>query len=126
MPQTFIHGEFYASNVLISEHADPTRICPIDWEMAAIGPALLDLAALIAGNWPEEQRTEMAMAYYESLPPACNFYGSVEAFFQALRCCRLFLAVKWLGWSSDWQAPNEHRCDWLAEAAELSAAIESV
>jgi hypothetical protein len=126
LPHTFIHGEFYASNVLIGQAAGNRRICPIDWETAAIGPALLDLAALVAGNWPEELRTEMAMAYYETLPPAFNVYGNTESFFRVLHCCRLFMAIKWLGWSSDWQAPDEHCCDWLAEATALAPIIDSL
>lgn len=56
LPVTFIHGEFYASNVLVQETADGWRVCPIDWEMAAVGPGLLDLAALIAGTWTEEEK----------------------------------------------------------------------
>jgi thiamine kinase-like enzyme len=27
------------------------RVCPVDWEMAAVGPGLIDLAALTAGWW---------------------------------------------------------------------------
>ena len=40
LPVTLIHGEFYASNVLIQENADRVRVCPVDWEMAGVGPCL--------------------------------------------------------------------------------------
>jgi aminoglycoside/choline kinase family phosphotransferase len=123
LQQTFIHGEFYASNILIGSYDGRIRICPIDWETASIGPGLLDLAALVAGNWTEEQRTELALAYYETLNPVMRLYVNYDEFCQALRCCRLFMAIKWLGWSSDWQAPDEHRCDWLAEAMHLAPTI---
>jgi hypothetical protein len=125
LPQVFIHGEFYASNILISKCGDRIRICPIDWETSAIGPGLLDLAALVAGNWTEKQRAELALAYYQSLPSAARPFDNLQEFVRALCYCRLFMAVKWLGWSSDWQAPDEHRCDWLAEATQLVQAIES-
>jgi aminoglycoside phosphotransferase (APT) family kinase protein len=124
LPQAFIHGEFYASNVLISSRNGRLRICPIDWETAAIGPGLLDLAALVAGNWTDECRTELALAYYETLNRKMRPYVNYDEFCQALRCCRLFMAIKWLGWSSDWQAPDEHRCDWLAEAMHLAPIID--
>jgi len=53
---TFIHGEMYASNVLV----DGARVCPIDWEMAAFGPALVDVAALVAGpGWNETDAMAM-------------------------------------------------------------------
>ena len=125
LPPTFIHGEFYASNVLIKRCGNHVRICPIDWETAAIGSGLLDLAALVAGSWTEQQRIELAMAYYDALPSANRTYGDPDEFLTALRCCRLFTAIKWLGWSSDWQAPDEHQCDWLAEAMQLAPAIEA-
>ena len=124
LPQTFIHGEFYASNILIGRCGDRTRICPIDWETAAIGPGLLDVAALVAGQWTADERTELALAYFDALRRPMNPYSNYDDFAQALRCCRLFLAIKWLGWSSDWQAPDEHRCDWLAEAIELAPTIQ--
>jgi hypothetical protein len=125
LPQTFVHGEFYASNILISKCGDRLRICPIDWETSAVGPGLLDLAALVAGNWTEQQRAEIALAYYDSLPSVIRPYHNLQEFARALCYCRLFMAIKWLGWSSDWQAPDEHRCDWLAEATQLAGMIES-
>jgi hypothetical protein len=125
LPQTFIHGEFYASNILIGTCGDRIRICPIDWETSAIGPGLLDLAALVAGNWTEQQRAELALAYYDSLPSSARPFQNIQEFTRALCHCRLFMAIKWLGWSSDWQAPDEHRCDWLAEAMQLAQVIES-
>src|SRR5205823_13527956 len=63
LPQTFIHGEFFASNVLIQSTAAGHRVCPIDWEMAAVGPALIDVAALTAGGWTAQQRGDLALAY---------------------------------------------------------------
>ena len=52
---TFIHGEFYPSNVLVQQGGRTPRVCPIDWEIAAIGPGLLDLAALSVGKWTERR-----------------------------------------------------------------------
>src|SRR5947209_6646174 len=56
LPRTLIHNEFYPSNVLIERRREGVRVCPVDWEMAARGPALIDLAALTAGNWNETER----------------------------------------------------------------------
>jgi len=41
-----------------------------------------------------------------------------------LNCCRLFLAVQWLGWADKWVPPSEHAHDWLAEALELAESAE--
>ena len=50
------------SNVLVEV---PTgRVCPVDWEMAGIGPLLLDLAALTSASWSPRERREIAAAYW--------------------------------------------------------------
>jgi hypothetical protein len=116
---TLIHGEFYASNILLETHPDRVRVCPIDWEMAGIGPGLLDLAALTAGDWSESQRWAIASAYNESLPAPLPR----DTFLEALECCRLHIALQWLGWSTDWSPPDEHRQDWLAEALRAADAL---
>lgn len=119
MPVTLLHGEFYASNVLVERSIGGLRICPVDWEMAALGPGLVDLAALVSGGWTEEERRELALAYHTAR------YGrgpapSVEAFLTDLDHCRLHLAMQWLGWSPTWRPPREHEQDWLGEAVRVA------
>lgn len=114
LPKTFIHGEFTASNVLVEESENALRVCPIDWEMAAVGPALLDLAALTAGDWQDQDRDSIASAYYEAVPPAAR--PARAQFSYLLECARLFIALRWLGWAAAWSPPREHARDWLAEA----------
>lgn len=123
LPATLLHGDFYASNVLVQEAAGSTRVCPVDWEMAAVGPGMLDLAALTAGRWTDQERTAMALAYHDALPQACLSLDE-PAFLAALDWCRLHLAVQWLGWSSGWSPPSEHRYDWLGEALRLGEKLD--
>jgi hypothetical protein len=103
-PLTFIHGEFYASNVIVA----PSRVAPVDWEMAGIGPGVLDVAALLSG-WGDAQRASI-LAGYGVVPD------------EALAAARLHIAMQWLGWSPGWTPPPEHAKDWLTEA--LHAAHE--
>src|SRR6185503_4624362 len=58
-PQGFVHGEFFAPNVLVEDAGGIVRVRPIDWELAGIGPLFTDLAALTAGAWTTEQRTAL-------------------------------------------------------------------
>jgi hypothetical protein len=122
LPATLIHGEFYASNVLIQVIPATTgmRVCVVDWEMAAVGPGLVDLAALTAGSWSEDERRDLALTYREALQPTGGWPPAPDAFLAALDCCRLHLAVQWLGWSADAApAPHKHH-DWLGEALRLA------
>lgn len=115
LPKGFIHGEFTASNVLVQERTNGLRVCPVDWEMAAVGPALLDLAALTAGSWNDEERDAIASAYYEALPAHARPPRSEFAY--ELECARLYVALQWLGWAPAWSPPPEHAQDWLAEVS---------
>lgn len=118
-PSSFVHGEFYPSNVLVERRSRRFRIRPVDWEMAGVGTGLLDLAALSSGAWCEEDRQRLARVYFEASGPALRHRGWGE-FLDALEHCRLHLAVQWLGWSRDWSPPQQQAHDWLAEARRVA------
>src|SRR5262249_3880945 len=110
---------FYPANVLVDEQEGAQRICPVDWETAAIGPGLIDLAALRVGDWTEEQKTALALSYYDGLPPDRRRWLRDE-FLALLDFCELPLAVQWLGWSPEWSPPPEEARNWLNDALRLA------
>ena len=118
LPRTVIHGEFYASNVLVDDPATPRRVCPVDWEQAAVGPGLIDLAAHAGGRWGRDDRAAIARAYREAL--ADGDAAAADTFERDLELCRLHLAFQWLGWAESWSPPAEHVYDWAAEALRLA------
>ena len=120
LPVTVIHGEFFASNILIEPDPDQFRICPVDWEMAAIAPGPVDLAGLTSGNWTTTQKNTMARAYYDALPDSSEVKCGWRKFLISLEYCRLHQAVQWLGWSPGWTPPPEHAQDWLKEAVRCA------
>jgi aminoglycoside phosphotransferase (APT) family kinase protein len=126
LPRTVLHGEFYASNVLVASASDfvptpvgresDTRVAPVDWELAAVGPGLSDLAALISG-WPAADR-EALVAAYANEPGVPSFTS------RDLDIARLQVAIQWLGWAPpSWVPPEEQRHDWLGEALELAEGL---
>jgi hypothetical protein len=119
LPTTLLHGEFYASNVLVgSGGGHPCRVAAVDWELAGRGPGLVDLAALISGGWEEEQRSSMVDAYRTAV--------GVDSFSsRQLDLARLHLAVQWLGWAPpSWIPPEGQRHDWLGEALRLAEELQ--
>lgn len=117
LPATVIHGEFYASNVLLAADG---RVAPVDWELAGAGPGLVDLAALTTG-WSASARARLGDAYQDALRRCGGPQNLPGDLGDILDLCRLHLAVRWLGWApSDWSPPKEHRRDWLGEALGLA------
>ena len=45
-PRTLAHGSYRPENILVARTASTVRICPVDWELAACGATLFDLAFL--------------------------------------------------------------------------------
>lgn len=133
LPRTVLHGEFYASNVLLAppncikfpgqetqnlmQFGEGARVAAVDWELAAAGPGLTDLAALVSG-WPAADREAIADAYAGE--------PGVPAFTpRDLDFARLQVAIQWLGWAPpEWEPPEGQRHDWLVEALELAEELE--
>ena len=116
LPVTVIHGEFFASNIMLDVRPEHFRICPVDWEMAAVAPGHVDLAGLTSGNWTAKQKNTMARAYYDALPDSSPAKCGWRKFQIDLEYSRLHQAVQWLGWSPGWTPPPEHAQNWLKEA----------
>jgi Ser/Thr protein kinase RdoA (MazF antagonist) len=123
LPTAILHGEFMPSNIIVRPEQLHTgsRICPVDWELCAVGPALMDLSDLTAGAWTSDQKSQLANTYLQTL--SSNPFGGSAQFEQALDLCRLHRAVQWLGWAADWNPPAEHATDWLREASLLARRI---
>jgi hypothetical protein len=83
-----IHGEYYQHNILFHQG----RVCPIDWESAAIGEGLIDLAFLTDG-WESKIANVCTAAYIRTRWPE----GAPAEFAKVLKAARLYMAVRWLG-----------------------------
>jgi aminoglycoside phosphotransferase (APT) family kinase protein len=116
-PMTLIHGEFYPSNVLVRRTGDVVDVYPIDWEMAAAGPGVIDLAALTSGDWSELDRQSMIAGYAESSGEP------VAELIEAVAYAQIHLAVQWLGWFGRRQPPAAHARDWLSDAIDRAESL---
>jgi hypothetical protein len=111
----FLHGEFYPSNVLVDFTYGDLRVCPVDWEVSAIGPGMLDLAAMSGGKWNVDQRTRFLTAYRDGLLELGIHPAPWEEMVVTFDQCQLHLALQWLGWSTERPARGR-RHDWIGEA----------
>jgi aminoglycoside phosphotransferase (APT) family kinase protein len=120
LPATIIHGEFYPENVLVEQGDGEHRVCPVDWEMAGVGPGVVDVAGLTAGAWTIEQKESLALAYHGALegerPPR-------EEFLADLALCRIHLALQWAAASERAAGGREQVERWLTEALDTADAL---
>ncbi len=121
LPPTILHGEFYPSNVLIDRTAGKAAVCPVDWEMTSIGPGIIDLAALTAGQWPDRDRRDMLAAYLAGSGSDARL--TVDDVAEVVEYAYIHLAVQWLGWFGRRRAPAEHAYDWLDDATNRAEAL---
>lgn len=99
------------------QFGEGVRVAPVDWELAAAGSGLTDLAALV-GGWPRSDREALVAAYATEpgVPPFTT---------RDLDFARLQLAIQWLGWAPpEWEPPEGQRHDWLAEAVQLAEELD--
>lgn len=64
-PLTLVHGGYIPWHIILNFNGNPVRVCPIDWELAALGQPLYDLAFFIDGA-EREAREEICEAYRRS------------------------------------------------------------
>jgi aminoglycoside phosphotransferase (APT) family kinase protein len=85
-PTTLLQGGSRGSNILIRVANDPSRVCILDWEQAALGPGLFDLAHLVDGIGPPlldrllDAYRSGAAEYGMSLPPDADVKHAVDCF----------------------------------------------
>jgi Ser/Thr protein kinase RdoA (MazF antagonist) len=111
LPARLIHGDFYPANILLDRKK---RIRVVDWETCGVGPAVLDLAALVSGRWSEQERERITDAYLAACP------APLRPSHNDLLYARLLLAAQWVGWHRRRRPPREQRHNWHAELLELS------
>jgi aminoglycoside phosphotransferase (APT) family kinase protein len=108
-PRTLLHGAFLPANVIVAPE-EPPRICPVDWELAAVGSPFYDVACFCDGFEPPTL-DEMLAAYRRgaeagglALPPDDEVLRRIDGF-------RLHRVMDWLE-----QAIRKHYPDDAIEA----------
>jgi aminoglycoside phosphotransferase (APT) family kinase protein len=99
-----IHGEYYQHNILFHQG----RVCPIDWESAAVGEGLIDLACLTDG-WESKIADVCTATYLRTRWPE-----EVPAEFErVLNAARLYMTVRWLGDDAGFTRSASARRYWM-------------
>jgi Phosphotransferase enzyme family len=124
-PLTLVHGSFRPQNVLVNPGAGPLRFCPIDWELAALGSPLYDLAVFADGFAPP-----MLDQLLESYRLGAEEHNVRVGSGEEARCIvdgfRLHKIVKSLGKPRDWKAEESVISDYVIRGEKLAGACTAV
>ena len=94
-PQTLVHGTYRPAQIITDESRQPRRICPVDFEKAAVGASLYDLTFFVDGyDRPRLYRLfdayrEGAAGYGVRVPDNAEMEWVVD-------CFRLHRVMNWL------------------------------
>lgn len=123
---TLLHGDFRSNNIFVTSAIDWPRVVPIDWEMAGPGPAIMDLAALTAGDWTAGDRVEFARAYRQGRLRAGDSCPSLGGLIERLDAAHLLIAVQRMACLGDPRrfAPQQ-RAEWIRIAARTRRALSA-
>jgi aminoglycoside phosphotransferase (APT) family kinase protein len=122
-PSCLVHGGYIPWHVLVDRRTTPTRVCAVDWELAARGHNLYDLAVFTDDAAPQ-LRKELCAAYRDAAQRhGVTTHGSdLEPI---VECFRLHRVVDWMSRSVEKEFPPP-KIEWLLQRAEsLVEAIES-
>ena len=71
IPTTLCHGDFHSGNLLWDKTGEPDAVWIIDWQIASIGPAILDVSFLTCFGVSQSDlpfvRNEYLLEYHNSL-----------------------------------------------------------
>jgi aminoglycoside phosphotransferase (APT) family kinase protein len=130
LPRTLMHGEFYGGNIIIDEHGPAPAVRPVDWEVAAVGSGLFDLAAVTAG-FPWRERIQRFREYRAALMRFQSQTPNGDHMRADLDRARFHMSVQWIGWRPDGAPPpmpdrrkGRPPMDWLAEAWHAARRLE--
>ncbi len=95
-PRTLVHGSYRPNNILVRSGATSRRTVPVDWELAAVGAPLHDLAFLCDG-FRAPKLDALLDAYRREADREGLFVPDPEELQHLLDCFRFHKVVKSLG-----------------------------
>jgi aminoglycoside phosphotransferase (APT) family kinase protein len=102
---TLVHGSYRPKNVLVGTGSVPVRICPVDWELAAVGPQLHDLACL-ANEVERSSIARLCEAYAEGAAIAGLAVTGTDEILEEIEPLRLHRVLRSLARSAEWAYPD--------------------
>lgn len=121
-PLTLVHGAYRPANILIGVNGARSRISPVDWELAAVGPAQLDLA-FFSDGFDEATQERMYEAYAAEAEPYDLRVAPFAEAVPAIACFRLHRVVNWLSGAREKGYPESEVLDLIAYGEDMKRRV---
>jgi thiamine kinase-like enzyme len=95
-PRVFVHGHYRPQNIIVGTDGAPRRLCPVDWEMAALGSPMYDFAQLVDG-FEGPVLEELLQAYCDGAGPCGVSSAAGQDLHCILNCLWLHRTITLLG-----------------------------
>lgn len=122
--QALVHGHYDSANILVAGGGGPVRICPVDWELAALGSRYFDLATLCDGFQPPVLH-RLWDAYAEAAADAGLPTPPRDRLRHLVDCFRLYRVVAWLASAAEKGYPPSGVERLLARGETLAPLVET-
>jgi Ser/Thr protein kinase RdoA (MazF antagonist) len=119
MPPTLVHGSCRSANVLVDRGRTPPRVCLLDWELAAVGPPLHDLAFL-ADRFERDDAERLCRAYAAEAAGAGLLVPGTARMLAEIEPLRLHKVLRSLARSAERIYPIEAVTKLVARAEALA------
>jgi hypothetical protein len=118
-PPVLVHGSYCREHILLDCRIQPPRLCPVDWESAALGASLFDLAYLVDGF--TSPQLEKIIKVYKNQTNECGIsIPTMDEIEYLINCFCLHRNMKWLRAAWDEKISHEIVVN-LVERAERLA-----
>jgi aminoglycoside phosphotransferase (APT) family kinase protein len=121
-PQTLIHTTYRLDEILVDRSSKRLRLCPVDWELAAYGSPLYDLAFFTDGFEPPSLN-EVLGAYRQEALSYKLYIPDGEEMRHAMNCFRFYRVINWLSQALDREYPESKVLELLALAEKRGSVV---
>lgn len=123
-PRTLVHGSYRPENLLVDASASPLRLAPVDWEYAALGSALYDVAFLTANRGREKAEGLLRVFAAAAAERGLALPAAGETW-ELVTILRVHKVLRSLGRSRSWAYSRETVESLIEQAGKLELELDS-
>jgi aminoglycoside phosphotransferase (APT) family kinase protein len=121
-PQSLVHGGYIPWHLIVDERCEPARVCVIDWELAARGGTLHDLAYFADGAAPAIEQTLLDTYRRAAAEHGVAVPDHAE---HVMACVRLHRVIDWLSRAVEKSFPASKTASLVSDLARAAARLDA-